>query len=81
MKTERDGGQRLRAGEHDDHRAYGDKSMLEHDRALVRFASLVLAVYNGGFWSSAVTGATELIQRKPTSFAKTKLVGFIGCFL
>lgn len=43
-------------------RAYSDKCMLERDRALVQLASLVLAVYDGGFRSG--TGATVRYARK-----------------
>lgn len=59
-------------------RAYSNQNMLERDRALVQFASLVLAVYDGGFRSG--TGATvryarrlgrELIVIDPATLAVT----------
>ena len=43
-------------------REYSEKCMLERDRALVQFSSLVLAVYDGGFRSG--TGATVRYARK-----------------
>ena len=43
-------------------REYNNKCMLERDRALVQFSSLVLAVYNGGVRSG--TGATVRYARK-----------------
>ena len=43
-------------------REYNNKCMLERDRALVQFSSLVLAVYNGGLRSG--TGATVRYARK-----------------
>ena len=59
-------------------RAYSAKCMLERDHTLVQFASLVLAVYDGGFRSG--TGATvryaqklgrELIVIDPVTLAVT----------
>ena len=59
-------------------REYSDKCMLERDRALVQFSSLVLAVYDGSFRSG--TGATvryakrqgrELIIIDPATLAVT----------